>query len=287
MQHPCQIEQRELALPDQRIHYRIYRNPTVSSDRKLVLLHGAGVAGEDTWHAMTAFLDQWREILVPDLRGMGQTHAPDGEEHPFTAQQLMLDISQLVDRLSWWQFDLGGYSMGGLVSLLYKQAHPERVAKQYLLEPAVLDRPCWETTVALRQQYSAAADQLRTGDAEQGVVNFLDTISPNRKVSTQAERLTIDRLAQRPLGFANALHCVTHAINELDREQLVAAQGDVSSFVGGHSVDLMHQYHRGLAERMPSWHYFMVPGTDHSLPFQKPRQIARIMNAELERYLAH
>lgn len=286
MQHPCQITQRELRLPDQHIHYRIYRNPAVSSGRKLVLLHGAGVAGEDTWHALTAFLDQWQEILVPDLRGVGQTCAPDGEEHPFTAQQLMLDISQLVDHLGWWQFDLGGYSMGGLVSLLYKQAHPERVTKQFLLEPAVLDRPCWETTVALRQQYAQAAEQMQAGNAEKGVLNFLDTISPNRKVSTQAERMTVQRLAQRPLGFANALQCVTAAISELDREQLVAAQGDVSSFVGGLSVDLMHQYHRGLAERLPSWHYFLVAGTDHSLPFQKPRQIGRIFNTELGRYLA-
>ncbi|MCV6590082.1 MAG: alpha/beta hydrolase [Marinobacterium sp.] len=286
MQHPCQITQRELHLSDQHIHYRIYRNPAVESERKLVLLHGAGVAGEDTWHAITAFLDQWREILVPDLRGMGQTHAPDGEERPFTAIQLMQDISQLVDHLGWWQFDLGGYSMGGLVSLLYKQTHPERVTKQYLLEAAVLDRPCFETSVALRHQYSAAAEQLRTGSPEQGVLDFLNTISPNRKVSTQAERLTIDRLAQRPLGFANALHCVTTAINELDREQLVAAQGDVTSFIGGLSVEPMHQYHRGLAERLPSWHYFMIPGTDHSLPFQKPRQIGRIFNAELGRYLA-
>jgi len=286
MQHPCQITQRELRLADQHIHYRIYRNPAVEGDRKLVLLHGAGVAGEDTWHAMAAFLDQWREILVPDLRGMGQTVAPDGEEHPFTATQLMHDISQLVDHLGWWQFDLGGYSMGGLVSLLYKQAHPERVVKQYMLEPAVLDRPCFDTSVALRQQYSLAAEQLRTGDPEQGVLNFLDTISPNRKVSTQAERLTIERLAQRPLGFANALHCVTAAIAELDREQLVAAQGDVTSFIGGLSVEPMHQYHRGLAEHLANWHYVLVPGTDHSLPFQKPRQIARIFNSELARFLA-
>lgn len=48
----------------------------------------------------------------------------------------------------------------------------------------------------------------------------------------------------------------------------------------------MHQLHLQLAERMPNWHYFHVAGTDHSLPFQKPRQIARIMNQELERYLS-
>ncbi|MBY4675239.1 alpha/beta fold hydrolase [Marinobacterium arenosum] len=286
MQHPCQIEQRQLELPDQHLHYRIYRNPNVAGSRRLVLLHGAGVAGEDTWGMITAFLSHWREILVPDQRGMGQTRSPDGQEHPYNAEQLMLDLSRLVDHLGWWRFDLGGYSMGGLISLLYKQAHPERVDKQYLLESAILDRPCWESTVILRQQYSGAAQLLRQGSAEQGVRNFLDTISPNRKVSTQAEQTTVSRLAGRPLGFANALDCVTSAINNIDREQLVAAQGDVTSFIGGLSVDLMHQYHEALAERMPNWHYFMVPGTDHSLPFQKPRQIARIMDAELDRYLA-
>ncbi|MFC6672803.1 hypothetical protein [Marinobacterium aestuariivivens] len=78
---------------------------------------------------------------------------------------------------------------------------------------------------------------------------------------------------------------MTRAIGELDREQLVAAQGDVSSFIGGRSVEPMHQYHCQLAERLPNWHYFLVAGTDHSLPFQKPRQIGRLMNQELSRYL--
>lgn len=123
-------------------------------------------------------------------------------------------------------------------------------------------------------------------DPEEGVRQFLDTISPNRKVSPLVEKVTIERLASRPDGFAYALKCVTDALHGVDREALVAAQGDVSSFIGGNSVAAMHEYQRTLAERLPNWHYYMVAGTDHSLPFQKPRQIARIMQAELERYLA-
>ena len=249
------------------------------------MLHGAGVAGEDTWSAMAQMLKSWDEILIPDQRGSGQSRFPDGVEHPFTVTELVNDISALVDQLGWWQFDLAGYSMGGMVSLLYKQRYHDRVQKQYLMEAAVLDRPCWETTVNLRQQYSSAAEHLKGPEKDTGIRAFLDTISPNRKTTPQAELLTIQRLGARPLGFANALNCVTEAINSIDRESLVAAQGDVTSFIGGHSVDLMHQYQRDLAERLPNWHYFMVPGTDHSLPFQKPRQIARVMEAELERFL--
>ncbi len=286
MKHPFTVTEREFHLPDQHIVYRLYRNPEIRGQRRLVLLHGAGVAGVDTWAHIIAFLQHWSEVLVPDQRGMGDTYYPDREEHPYQAQTLVADLNALVDHLGWWQFDLGGYSMGGLVSLLFKQQHGDRVQKQFLLESAVLDRPCWQSTVDLRGELSAAASNLRnSADAEQGITNFLDAISPNRRVSPQVERLTIERLGYRPVGFANALDCVTEAIKKIDREALVAAQGDVTSFIGGNSVDLMHQYQRELAERLPNWHYFMMAGTDHSLPFQKPRQIALIMNSELERYL--
>ena len=97
--------------------------------------------------------------------------------------------------------------------------------------------------------------------------------------------MTIDRLGYRSHGFANALDCVTNAIKQINREELVAAQGDVTSFIGGNSVELMHQYQRELAERLPNWHYFLMSGTDHSLPFQKPRQIARIMEEEMARFI--
>ena len=285
MNHPFTKTTRQLKLTDQHITYRLYKNPDLDSTRKLVLLHGAGVAGVDTWEMITAFLTHWGEVLVPDQRGMGDTQYPDGKEYAFKTQELVADMNALVDHMGWWDFDLAGYSMGGLVSLLFKQQHGDRVGKQFLLEAAVLDRSCWNSTIELRQRYSDAAGQLRQDNVRHGVVGFLDAISPNRRVSPQAEELTISRLGQRPEGFANALDCVTHAINEIDRDALVAAQGDVTSFIGGNSVELMHEYQKELAERLPNWHYFMMPGTDHSLPYQKPRQIARIMNSEMDRFL--
>lgn len=286
MKHPYKISTYQFNLPDQQISYQLYRKTCIGKPRRLVALHGAGVAGQDTWATITMLATQWDEILIPDQRGTGNTRYPDGEEYVFTVNELVSDLSNLVDHLGWWSFDLAGYSMGGMVALLYKQRYHDRVKKQYLLEAAVLDRPSWESTVDLRRQFSAAAEQLKQDQAETGIKAFLNAISPNRKVTPQTELLTIQRLGARPLGFANALNCVTEAIHTIDREVLVAAQGDVTSFIGGRSVDLLHQYQRDLAERLPNWHYFMVPGTDHSLPFQKPRQIARIMDAELIRFLA-
>lgn len=284
MRNGQNASRQELHLADQVITYRTYKNPKIDNDKKLVLLHGAGVAGEDTWGLIASMLTQWQEILVPDQRGMGDTYYPDRCEYPFSAQVLVADLNALVDHLGWWEFDLGGYSLGGMVCMLFKQQHSERVKKQFLLESALLDRPCWDSTLQLRQRYSEAANHLRSDNRDIGIRNFMDTISPNRRTSIQIDDLTASRLGRRPLGFAYALDCVTEAINSIDRESLVAAQGDVTSLIGGLSVDLMHQYHRDMAEGLPNWHYFMVPGTDHSLPFQKPRQIARIMNEETLRF---
>lgn len=99
------------------------------------------------------------------------------------------------------------------------------------------------------------------------------------------EELTISRLTQRSEGFIHAINCVVEALEAYNPEQLIAAQGDVSCLVGALSVDLAHETQRQLAQRLESWHYYMVPGTDHSLPFQKPRQVAKIMNQELIRFI--
>lgn len=284
MKFPYSVQREYFSRPDQRLFYRCYRHQQCDSQRRLVLLHGAGVAGEDTWQALLVHLDQWSEILVPDLRGMGQTVSPDGQEYSYTAAEVVADVAALTESLGWQQFDLAGYSMGGLVAMLYKQQHSERVMKQFLLEAAAVDRGDWQESLLLRQSYIQAAEHL-SSHPQEGVKQFLDAISPNRKVSPQVEKLTIARLAQRPLGFANALNCVTEAMQSIDREALIAAQGDVTSFIGGNSVTAMHDYQRALAARLPNWHYFMISGTDHSLPFQKPRQIAATMQSELSRYL--
>jgi len=270
---------------EHRIAYRVYSYPELTTGRRLVLVHGAGVAGRHTWEALQRFLSGWSEVLVPDLRGAGDTQSLDSHEHPFLVEELVADLQALLSHLGWTRFDLGGYSLGGLVSLLLKQNLRDQVEKQYLLESAALDRLDWQETVSVRQQFAAAAQVLHQQDAETGIKRFLDTISPNRRISEQVEKLTIQRLGERAKGFAHSLEAVNAAISQLDRERLLAAQGDVSSFIGSLSVEPMHELHRCLAEQMPNWHYFMIPGTDHSLPYQKPRQIAQLMNQELQRYL--
>ncbi|MEH6472934.1 MAG: alpha/beta hydrolase [Halopseudomonas sp.] len=272
---------------EQQISYRLYRNRYAEQGRRLLLLHGAGVAGEDTWDHVVHHLHGWHEVLVPDQRGMGLTQDLDGTERSYRVEEVVGDQLCLLDQLGWWAFDLGGYSFGGLVAMLLKQLHPHRVHKQYLLESALVDHSDVEQAIANRRRYSDIAQLLRdSDDPEASVMQFLQTVAPNRIASPRGDAISIARLGHRPLGFANALDAVTDASQRIDRAQLLADQGDVSSFVGGRSVEAMHQFNQQLAHQSPSWLCHRMRGCDHSLPFQKPRQIAKQMDQDLEHYLA-
>jgi len=301
------VETLYLTTLDHRLCYRLYKNLDNSNDKKMVMLHGAGVAGVDTWSNIISLLEHWQYILVPDLRGMGDTYALEcfnedlSEtalvtsvdvndamakasleraviEPSFDVFDLVADVALLTHHLSWDSFDLAGYSLGGLVAMLYKQKYPLQVDKQFLLEPGLLDRVNWLETKALRDQYAQTVEQLRSNNAEQGIIHFLTTISPNSKAAPASQALAVQRLARRSLGFANALDAVNQSIHDIDREQLVAVQGNTVSMVGSLSVESMHQYHQQLSASMRQWVYHNIAGTDHSLPYQKPRQISRIFN---------
>ncbi|MFT6915477.1 MAG: pimeloyl-ACP methyl ester carboxylesterase [Motiliproteus sp.] len=276
-----------LETADQRISYRLYRNKYSEQGRRLLLLHGAGVAGEDSWAHLLNSLQGWHEVLVPDLRGMGETVDLDASERGYSVEEVVGDQISLLDHLGWWAFDLGGYSFGGLVGMLLKQRLPHRVHKQYLLESALVDRSALDEVIANRQRYSEIAKLLREcDDPAISVMAFLQTVAPNRIASPRGDALSIARLGYRPLGFANALDAVTDAGRRLDRSRLFFDQGDVSSFVGSRSIESMHLLNKQLVEQLDRWHYHPVRGCDHSLPFQKPRQIARQMDLDLARYLS-
>ncbi|PPC79405.1 alpha/beta hydrolase [Pokkaliibacter plantistimulans] len=284
-QQSYSVVRRSFSVSGVDVSYQIYTKNVASSSERLVLLHGAGVAGELTWSAIVEHLDHWGQILVPDLRGMGETRHLDGSEYAFTVQEVCDDVVHLLDQLGWWRFDLGGYSFGGLIAMLLKQRNPSRVGQLYLLEPALLDRADINEVRSIRERYSEAAQHIRQQhDPSDGIRLFLDTIAPGRNRSDKTESMTISRLAERPLGFANALDSVTRSAHEVERDQLLEHLQHAELFAGGRSVRELHDHYLHLARQNTMVNYHEVKGTDHSLPYQKPRQIARLMNEARQRY---
>ncbi|MDD5330278.1 MAG: alpha/beta hydrolase [Sulfuricella sp.] len=267
-----------LTLPTQEVYYRLYRIDG-APPRRLLLLHGGGVAGGITWGGILSELRRWNEILVPDLRGTGKTRYPDHREHDFEAGEVGADLAALLDHLVWGTFDLGGYSYGGLVAMLLKAARPESVDKTFLLEPALLGKMDDVESLRSHELILHAARRLRHLEhLEEGLELFLDAIAPSRNRGSKNEEIMRQHLSHRPGGLAAAIECVSHAARCLDRGRLLSAQANVDSFIGGRSHPAVYQLCREIAAGRNDWRCHLIQGADHALPFQKPEAIAAIMN---------
>src|SRR5919108_4556294 len=114
------------------IHYRDWGDPQLPP---LVILHGGGNAISRTWdHVAAALADRYR-IIVPDLRGNGESSwAPE-----YSWQLIQDDTLKLMDALGMSQTVLCGHSLGGRVAYMLASGYPERVTRLVIVEADPFD----------------------------------------------------------------------------------------------------------------------------------------------------
>lgn len=258
---------------DWSLAYRRVRNPDGAG--RLLLLHGAGVAGDLTWTPMIGGLASCSDLLIPDLYGAGDTvHAQ--RECAFSIAQQIEHLCALLEQLGWDRFDLVGYSFGGLCAMELARALPTRINNLVLIEPGLMERADWQETLERRRLYTQATEPLKTtNDPRAGVTAFLDLVSPHRSRHPRVESRVISRLAHRPVGLACALEAIAHHAETLDRSELIRQLPQTLSLVGSKTPAPAHELHRHLANQHAHWHYQVIEGCDHALPYQKPDAVGR------------
>jgi pimeloyl-ACP methyl ester carboxylesterase len=114
------------------IHYRVWGDPRLPP---LVILHGLE-AHSHTWdHVAIALADRYH-IIVPDLRGHGQSSwAPE-----YSWRLILEDTLKLMDGLGLRQTVLCGHSLGGRVAYMLASQYPERVTCLVIVEADPMDR---------------------------------------------------------------------------------------------------------------------------------------------------
>jgi pimeloyl-ACP methyl ester carboxylesterase len=111
-----------------RLHCVDWGNPSAPP---LVLVHG-GRDHARSWDRLARALRQEWHVVVPDLRGHGESAHADGGR--YALPDFVLDLAELVESLGTGPVTLVGHSLGGAVVLHYAGAHPERVARLVALE---------------------------------------------------------------------------------------------------------------------------------------------------------
>jgi lipase len=73
-----------------------------------------------------------RHVAAPDLRGHGQSLC----DTPWNLETHVADLVDTLDHLGWDAVDVVGHSLGGNLVLRLLGAHPERIKRVVLLDPA-------------------------------------------------------------------------------------------------------------------------------------------------------
>jgi len=159
----------------------------------LVLLHGFPL-DHHIWDAILPSLEDTFELIVPDLRGFGESTTVDT---PYTMDDFASDIAGLLDHLGIQKTAIAGHSMGGYVSLAFARLFPDRVTGLALVASQTLADP----PDRKEGRYKSAEDVKQNGIG--GVVDAMTTKFTSDERLQEFSRQAMER--QKPAAYIGAL----------------------------------------------------------------------------------
>lgn len=100
----------------------------------LLLLHGHPQT-HVTWHKVAPRLAEQFTLIVPDLRGYGEsTGPPEPETADYSNRAMANDMVAVMDELGYDEYRLAGHDRGGRVAYRYTLDHPERIERLATLD---------------------------------------------------------------------------------------------------------------------------------------------------------
>lgn len=162
----------------------------------LVLIHGYPL-DHTTWHPIVPLLEDDFDIILPDLRGFGESSTPG-------TSSLMVDMSEdiaaLLDSLKIKKAVIVGHSMGGYVTLAFARGFTGRILGLGLVaSQALADAP--EKKAARHQE----AEHVLSHGVGDVAADMSTRLTDNLDLQAQLKDLM---MRQNPQGLAGALHAM-------------------------------------------------------------------------------
>ena len=232
----------------------------------VVFAHGAGGTHMSWWQQVPVLSKQYRCVTI-DHRGFG--YSKDLPNKP-GRQSFVADLEGLLDRLKVDRVSLVGQSMGGLTVLGFASKHPERVSALILSDTTggytnpEIDR--------LRAANKNPRSAFAPGYAQrEPAMAFL-----YREISS----LTMDDAPQTANGAAAA----PPPAAPTDIKPLVAKKVPVLFIVGEQDQLIPPAAIEAMHREVPGSELAKVPGTGHSVYFEKPAEYNRLISDFLGRH---
>jgi 3-oxoadipate enol-lactonase len=164
----------------------------------LLLIHGFPL-DRHMWDSQLRELSSEVGVIVPDLRGHGQSEVPPG---PYSMDQHADDLAGLLDHLGVRRVILGGLSMGGYVAFAFWRRHASRVQALILA-----DTRAEADSVVARVNRDAMAARVQEAGVEALVEEMLPRLLAPESLANPrlADQVKAMIRRQKPAGVIAAL----------------------------------------------------------------------------------
>jgi 3-oxoadipate enol-lactonase len=239
------------------------------SGEPLVLIHGYPL-DHSIWEPLAALLGEDFDIIMPDLRGFGDSQAADASG---SIDAYASDLAELLRQLQVPQAVIAGHSMGGYVALAMIRNHPAMVVGLGLVSSQVR-----ADTPDRREGREAAARKVLYDGVEHVARAMSAQLADDPRIQAKMHDL-IGR--QTPAGLAAALRAMAE---RPDSMEMVGKLGIPVVVIHG-NVDRLIPIDRGreVKELLPTAALVQVDGAGHLPMIEKPDAVAGGLRLFLKR----
>ncbi len=226
----------------------------------LVLIHGYPL-DRSIWELAEVLLDNDFDMVVPDLRGFGESDAADAGRSILAYAE---DVAGVMRHVGLAKAIVAGHSMGGYVALALMRQHPEVVAGLGLISSQILPDP-----PERKQARYAAARDVMTDGVGPVAESMAAKLSADLRVQA-AMRALISR--QRPAGLVSALEAMAERPDSTDT--VAAATVPVLIVHGAADALIPVERGRSIQEILPKARYVELPAAGHMAMMEDPAAVA-------------
>jgi len=234
-----------------RLYYEVH-GP--STGTPLILSHGYAATSQ-MWHGQIVPLTKaGYRLIIWDMRGHGKTDYPS-DQSAYSEAHTLADINAILDKVCGPETPaiVGGFSLGGYMSLAFYRIHPERVKALLIIDTG----PGFKKDAA-RDVWNKDAQGTAAGFERNGLLP-LKNGSPERSIATHRDATGLGRAARGMLAQRNS--AVIESLPNIQVPSLVVVGSDDKPFLAASDY---------MAKKIPGAKKAVIPRAGHAANLYQP-----------------
>ncbi|MCC5941692.1 MAG: alpha/beta fold hydrolase [Balneolaceae bacterium] len=263
------------------VHYHCTIHKSKPKFPYLLMMHGF-MGSEKVFNPLIVHLKQFCNPVTIDLSGHGQTQTPD-TDGILTAERQIKQLRSILDRLSFSNLFIYGYSMGGRLAFQLLANCPE------YFRGAVIESAHCGIEDEFQRKERREQDELRAHQIEENFTSFVDNwldLPLFKHTPPKAAELYEEVIrSQHPGMMARSLRefgagTMPFICQDLPAELPVCL---ISGSLDQKYVQLQNK----IAEEYPAWNHHIVDSAGHRVHADMPIEVAEIIKGAVNTVQNH